>query len=956
MTTNRSLQRAIRLALSAGAGSLAALNAPVSLAQDETPNELEEITVTGSRIPRADLASSSPVSVLERDDIVITGLTDVGNLIQRMPSMSGSPIGTTTNNGGNGSVLIDLRGMGVDRTVTLINGYRTVDGGDYQTIPTQMIERVEILKDGASAVYGADAVAGVVNIITRKDFDGISVDLQTADFFDMDDGEQLSAGVIVGKQFDQGNFVFGAEYVNQSQAYQQDAPWDYFQDTYYIYPEGCENQVAAPYDGTPSGGCYPLGSSRIPEGRMLFATQGFFMAPTPGAPMEPWDGRTYNFAPINYIQTPYERTNIFAEGAFDVSENVRASASLRGNFRESAQELAPTPYTTESDPAFPVTFGGVSFEGISEENFYLRQAIDAYNAANGTALIYEPVINARRRMTEIPRRFTQDITQYQFVGSLAGEFSEMGWEIFYNRGHRSRVDHDTGQFSGPRLATALGPSADVDGDGQPECYGSLADATDIANALPGCVPLNLFAGPGAIPADQLAYVAVASLTDTFVTTQEQAGFSVNGELFELPGGPLGWAVGYAYFANSLDFVPDSGKQLDIVTGNTGAGTAGSLYNNGVFLELLAPMYRNGEQSLNVKLGARYDDYNAFDGEATWQLGLEFQAVESLKLRGTAGTVFRAPTISDLFGGIVDSFPTYNDPCIPAAGDPLPAGCAQVGVQFDSQLLAKVGGNPDLHPETGESYTAGVVWTPQFQDLTVTLDYWQVDLEEGISSLGVQFILDDCYTRQNPASCALVTRNADYSIKQVVDTSLNVAEQGAKGVDTEIRWNLESGFGQWEAALLWSHLLERTKVPFPGAREDDLSGRFTDPTAEDGGAYATNKINYSLQWYRENWTIGYLGEYVSGLDADTFCNCGPGNAVDPETGDPIYIQTIDAQLYHDIVASYEFENTGTRIAAGVTNITDEEPPYMDIGFNANTDPSTYRLFGRGYYVRLTQSFE
>ena len=949
MPRNYKLRQAVSFALLSGA-----FYAPAALAQDEVPEELEEITVTGSRIPRADLASASPVSVIDREDIVITGITDVGDVIQRMPSMSGSPIGTTTNNGGNGSVQIDLRGMGVDRTVTLINGYRTVDGGDFQTIPSQMIERVEILKDGASAVYGADAVAGVVNIITRKDFDGLSLDLQTADFFDMDDGDQFSAGLIAGKQFDKGNFVFGAEYVNQSQAYQQDAPWDYFQDTYYIYPEGCEAHPTLPYDGSPSGGCYPLGSSRIPEGRMQFATQGFFMVPTPGEPMEVWDDRLYNFAPINYIQTPYERTNVFAEGAFELTETVRASASLRANFRESAQELAATPYTTESDPAHPIP--GTTFQGISSENYYLRQAIDAYNAANGAALFYEPVTNARRRMTEIPRRFTQDITQYQFTGSLAGEFGDMGWEVFYNRGHRSRVDHDFGQFSGPNLAIALGPSADVDGNGQPECYSSLAEATDIANALQGCVPLNLFAGPDAIPTEQLDFVAVAALTDTFVTTQEQAGFSVNGELFELPGGQLGWAVGYAYFANSLESVPDSGKQLDIVTGNTGAGTAGSLYNNGVFLELLAPMYDNGEQSFNVKVGARYDDYNAFDGEATWQVGLELQAIESLKLRATAGTVFRAPTINDLYDGISDSFPTYSDPCIPAAGDPLPPGCAQVGVQFDSQLLAKVGGNPDLVPETGESYTAGVVWTPEFQDLTVTLDYWQVDLEEGISSLGVQFILDDCYERQNPASCALITRNADYSIKQVSDTALNVAEQGANGVDTEIRWNLESGFGSWEASLLWSHLLERTKVPFAGAPEEDLSDRFTDPTAQDGGAYATDKFNATIQWSRENLSVGYLAEYISALDADTFCNCDTDGDPSNNGPDGEYIQAIDSQLYHDLVASYAFESTGTRIAAGVTNITDEEPPFIEVGFNATTDPSTYRLFGRGYYVRLTQDFE
>ncbi|MGH8222336.1 MAG: TonB-dependent receptor plug domain-containing protein, partial [Woeseiaceae bacterium] len=229
MFTTSKLHKAVRLALGVGAGSLAASYAPGALAQQSAADDapIEEIITTGSRIKRADLDSASPVTVIQREDIITTGLTDVGNLIQRMPSMSGSPIGTTTNNGGNGSVQIDLRGMGVDRTVTLVNGQRTVDAGDYQTIPQNMIERVEILKDGASAVYGADAVAGVVNIITRRDFEGVEVSAQTADFFDMESGAQNSIGLLVGKNFEGGNVVFGAEYVNQEEAFQSDAPWEY---------------------------------------------------------------------------------------------------------------------------------------------------------------------------------------------------------------------------------------------------------------------------------------------------------------------------------------------------------------------------------------------------------------------------------------------------------------------------------------------------------------------------------------------------------------------------------------------------------------------------------------------------------------------------------------------------------------------------------------------------------
>ncbi|MEX2497061.1 MAG: TonB-dependent receptor [Woeseia sp.] len=960
MSKNSALRQAVRLALLSGASSLGVGALSSAYAQDAPEaDQIEEITVTGSRIKRADLDSASPVTVLQRDAILATGITDVGNIIQKMPSMSGSPIGTTTNNGGNGSVQIDLRGMGPDRTLTLVNGQRVVDGGDYQTIPSTMIERVEILKDGASAVYGADAVAGVVNIITRRDFDGIEVNAQTADFFDMKSGAQHSIGLIAGKQFDRGNFVFGAEFVDQEHAFQSDAPWDFFQDSYYIYPTGCENQVAAPFDGTATGGCYPIGSSRIPESRLSFMNQGLFMVGSPAsAPYEaglmaPHDGRTYNYAPVNYIQTPYTRTNLFAEGHFDLSETVRFNAEIRGNLRESEQFLAPLPFTG-GDPMYRGNFNGTPYEGVSEDNYYLRQAVDLYNATNNPAqpLVYEPLVTPRRRMIETNRRFEQDVQQFQVVAGLEGSFNEIDWDVFYNKGYRQRIDHDFGQFSGVRLFNALGPSADLDNDGRPECY---SDINDPSTLIEGCVPLNLFGG-GSVNAagqptvtsltqDMINYVKLDTV-DTFITNQDIAGFGLSGEVFDLPAGSIGWAAGYSYWKQDFEYTPDSAKTIGAVTGNVGAGTNGSLTNNSVYGEFLVPIMDNGVQTLNLKGGVRYDDYDAFDGDTTWQVGAEFRAIDSLKFRGTAGTVFRAPTISNLFGGLVDSFPTYTDPCIPEPGESLPPGCAQVGIQTDSQLLAQVGGNPDLKPESGETFTAGIVWTPDIfganADTSMTLDYWQVDIEEGISSLGVQFILDDCYIAQNPASCALVTRTPTYDIDNVIDTSLNVAEQGARGVDFEARYSLDTDIGQWELALLWSHLIERTKTPFPGADEEELQGRYTNVTGQDGGAYAEDKINYSVQWQRNDLSVGYMGEYISELDtvAVIFSD---------------YHYKVDSQLYHDLFVNYEFD-FGTRISAGVTNLTDEAPPYIDLGFNAKTDPPTYRQFGRGYYVRLVQSFE
>ncbi len=958
----------LSLAVTAALGLTSAfMLTSVAVAQDEQSDEdellLEEVIVTGSRIKRADIDSASPVTVITRTEMEITGLTDVGDLLQSMPSMSGSPIGTTTNNGGSGTVLIDLRGMGTDRTLTLINGKRVVDGGDYQAIPSTMIERVEILKDGASAVYGADAVAGVVNIITRRDFSGLEFTAQTADWEDSK-GKQDSFGMIAGAEFESGNVVFGAEYVKQEAAYQADVPWDYMLDSYYIYPGGCENQITDPYDGTPQGGCYPAGSSRIPQSRLPFYNQGLFMIGDPATQpyqvglMTDHDHHTYNYAPVNYLQTPYERTNVFGEAHFDITDNIRFNMEFRGNRRESAQQLAPLPFSG-SDPMWdgfyvdPADGETVSIHGISQDNYYLRQAVDAYNAANGTALIYEPVVGPRRRMIETNRRFENEVTQYQWTAGLEGVFRDMDWEVYLNEGYRSRIDKDLGQFSGVRLFNAMGPSADLDGDGMPECY---TDVNDPGTLIVGCVPLNLFGG-GEVDAlgtptvttltpDMVDYVSLNTV-DTTVSKQRLAGASLTGSNFELPGGELGWAVGWSYWKQEYAYTPDSAKTIGAVTGNVGAGTQGSLTNNAVYGEFLAPLWDNGVQNLYLKGGVRYDDWSAFDGDWTYQIGIEFQAIDSVKLRSTYGTVYRAPTISDLFGGVVDSFPTYTDPC--ATTGPLPPGCAQVGIQLDTQVLAQVGGNPNLIPEEGDTFTAGIVWTPQFGDhgLTVTVDYWQIDLTQGINSLGVQFTLDECYNELNQQACDLITRNPDYSILQIIDAQLNVSEEGAKGIDTEIRWDYSSNVGQWQAAFLWSHLLERTVTQFEGAEEEDLVGEYIN------ASYVSDKANVSLQWMWNDLSIGYLGEYISSQvgEAPWLHDCCIAE------GGPEYFQKIDAVMYHDLVASYNFDTWGstTTLSGGITNLTDEAPPYINQGFNGSTDPSTYRLFGRGYYLRLAWKY-
>lgn len=935
---NRTIAIAVRTALiSTGTIALLASTVPSAFAQDE----VDQVVVTGSRIPRPDLEGASPITVIDREAIADEGITDIGKLVQRTPSMSGSPIGTTTNNGGDGSVQIDLRGMGVDRTVTLVNGLRTVDGGDWQTIPATMIERVEVLKNGASAVYGADAVAGVVNVITRKDFEGFEFNAQTADYFEMDSGAQNSFGLIFGNSFDTGHFVFGAEYVDQEEAYQRDAPWDFFQQQYYLYPEGCERQVTAPYTGSPDGGCYLSGSSRIPEGRFTFATQGAYMNED-GSGLVPWDGRLYNFAPVNYIQTPYQRTNLFAEGGFELSETVRFDASFRGNFRESVQELAPTPYDTGDffDPGYPVLGpGGNIVQGISADNYYLVQH------ATAAGLIPEDVVRARRRMSEQDRRFTQDVTQYQVAATLSGTFrEELNWQLTYNTGWRTQTDNDFGQYTGSKLFNALGPSADLDADGTPECY---RDINDPATLITGCVPLDLFGGPGSVTEEMYDYIN-ANLTDFRKTELQHIDASVTGKAFSLPGGELGWAFSLGSTNYKYTYSPDSAKSSFDVTGNKGQGTDGTLSALSAAIEVSAPVLDNGSQSLNLTASGRYDDYDELStSEATGQLGFEFNPINNLKLRGTAGTVFRAPTITDLYSGRLDNFPTFQDPCRRV---PLPAGCAQTSIQPDRQTLTVNSGNPNLKPESGETYTVGIVWTPAF-GLSATVDYWKIKLDDAISSYGIQFLLDDCYVSQNPDSCLTVTRDSNYEVSKVVDDTLNIAAQGAEGIDTELRYKWDTNVGDFEFAFLWSHFLERTKVAYVGADTEKLVGRYVDPTTDvTSGAFAEDKANYSIKWDWHGLMLTYQGEYISSLDADTFCNCGAGNQPDGS-----YKQAIDSQLYHDFLGSYQFEK-GIKVTAGITNFTNEEPPFIETGFNAQVDPATYRVLGRGYYFRLLYKFE
>ena len=967
------LYQAVQYALVPGAVAGFALASSPVMAQDADDDsaQLDRVQVTGSRISRVDIEGANPVTILDRDDIQRTGVVDIGELIQELPSITGSPVSTQRNNGGNGSVAADIRGMGTVRTLVLVNGKRvSALGNDLSTIPTAMVERVEVLKDGASAIYGADAVAGVINIITRSDYEGATLELQYGESFDLD-GTTSLASFITGGSSDRGNFVIGMQYTSQDEIFAGAYDTEYVANAVAVYDfDAFYANGYVPFNSDVDGDgvldIVSLGSSRIPYGRFNVPSLGTVTicqgntgenAGDYGSLGGTCGPATYNFAPVNYVQTPWERASMFFQGEYELFDNI--SAYMFGNFtnRESEQLLAPLPYDTRFDPSYandPASGGAV----ISADNIYNPFG--------------EDITEWRRRMVETGgRSFNQEINAAMFVFGVTGDLgATWSWDVSYNYGERNRTDTDFGQFYGPNLARALGPSF-VDGSGVPTCG-------TPSNPIAGCVPFNPFTNPDSNPIqqDQLDYVSIP-LNDRFDTTRQVFNATMVGDLFELPAGPVGVAFGYEYRDEDYRFVPDSAKTADETTGNTGAGTDGEYDVDSFFAELNIPILADipGFNLLELTLAGRYDDFSNFGSTENFMAGVRWQPFRGLLIRGTYNEVFREPNVSELFAGQGDSFPNASDPCNTTNWSTLTADgqarCIAQGVpnggyvQTDVQVRARVGGNPNLGPEEGEVTTVGFAWAPEFVNgLSFTVDWWEIELDNAIQSLGASTVLDECIRNGNLATCGNITRLAGGNLDQVLTLQQNIAFESAEGWDFSANYNWNSDWGLFNFRWLATYLDSRQQI-VPGAVPLEVAGLYEKRGAFSGssneGAFPEWKMNFVTDWALGDFEVSLNVEYIDSLEM-----CGDNNfglvscpedllAIGQQPGPLDIYHTIDSVTYWDLSGAYTFGDWGTRIQVGINNLTDEELPYIHDAFNNSTDPDTYRAFGRTWFVNLRQDF-
>lgn len=952
-----------RAALRCGAASLAmtlAMLAPAAHAQDAAAATAAEtgetIIVTGSRIARPDLDSASPVAVIGAEEIALKGAVNVEEFLYELPQVIPSLAGNS-NNPGDGAALIDLRGLGPARTLVLVNGRRWVSYDvtqlvDLNTIPANLVERTEVLTGGRSAVYGSDAISGVVNFVLKRDFQGLDVDTSYR-ITERGDGGTFSTSVAMGGNFAEGrgNATVYANYTNRQAIFQGQR-------------EFSRNTVSD--DG--EGGFFFGGSGSVPGTRYTVGQAYFDGAyPAPilagnnlfltGGNTRAYSGTTdaFNFAPDNYLQLPQERWLLGGFANYEVNDHLEVYTELTYVNNRVPTQLAATPITgnfrISANNAFLAPAVQSAFAAIDANQLQTLTSNGYVDAPNDGFV----TLSIGRRMQEVGPRISNNERQafralFGARGAITGDW---GYDAYYTYARTSALEEQFGNVSRSRFAQAV--------------------AGCPTGAATGCVAANIF-GAGAMSQASADFVSVDTKNATEITEQVFNASINNGNLFSLGWGadPVGVAVGVewrsSYGAFKPDFILSSG---DVVGFNAGTPTIGGYSVKEVFGELNIPLVADVPffHRLELNGAARYSDYSNQVGSAfAWSAGAQWSPVEDLTFRGQYQRAIRAPTVSALFLGQSEGFPQFVDYCrqpVAATNATLRASCisngvpaAVVGTAFgagNAQIQAIFGGNPDLEEETADTFTVGAVLQPSFAPgLTFTVDYYQIKIENAILATGpgATNVRDACFG--TPANgfqpfdtgfCSLIPRDPiSYDVDGLINTNINAGFYKTRGVDFELRYGFPVGFGVMGS--------DESRINFriSGTRLIDFEvnpiAAIPDLQYNCAGKFGATCVDPYAKW-RGNATIAFLSgpgtfqlraNYVGETDDD-------GTA-----GDVVFRDHLGAYTTFDLSVGMDI-NENFRATFGINNLGDRKPPIISDANNqqANTFPSTFDTLGRRFFV-------
>jgi iron complex outermembrane receptor protein len=890
----------------------------------------------------SDATSAVPMTVIDRALLETTGTASLGQALQQL-SFQSNALNTQFNNGGDGSTRIALRGLGATRTLVLLNGRRHVHGGtgadatvDLESIPLALVERVEIVR-GASGIHGLGGAAGVVNIVTRQDLDGVEASL-FAGGTPESQGQTYDASVAVGKRFDGGRITAAAGYHEQQAILSGDREF---------------SRSDTLFDWT-TGEVTNLGSSATPEGTIVDYGEGegnaawqAVLAQNPGAsiffndPAVGWrafqttgtsdtgEGDYYNYQPENYLVTPLARYHAFAAGDYQLGDRLRAFAEAGYVNRRSEQQLA-------SEPLFTATEGVV----VATDNLYNPFGRDFFDV--------------RRRVVEAGnRRSEQEVETMRLVLGLDGELplgsaGTWRWQASYGYGATDSTQTHHGNLRRDRLAGAVGPSF-IDAQGRPRC-GTPDSPID------GCVPLDLFGGIGSITPEMLSYLGYSGV-DQGHNEQHRFAVEAGGDLMRTSSG-AGVAV-----AVGADYRDESGfVHVDPVdtTGTSRTSLEGGYDVRGVHgsLTVIPFMDQLTGRALEIQAATSAFDLSTSGAGASWHVAGVARLGAGLAVRASQGRNMGAPSLSALFSETSEAFPAAVDPCDTSFGPRSPnaeANCLADGLPDDfvdgrQQIRTLQGGNAELRPETSDIRSAGVVFAPDAAaGLVLSADYFEIALSDEVNTLGAAHILQSCYDSAPGArsNCERIVRDASTgAIDSIVDTLANRGTRETSGVDVQLGYDSHSTIGrmQYRAGGTWLKKLE-----IAGADGVAHVGQ----GVYDLGVYPEYRLDGSLLWDNGVFGAGASVRYVGSFTECELNDCAIGREQDVA---PLS-REVESYFTGDLLGSFTLASSlgRTVLAVGVRNVMDRQPPIIHNGFTANSDASAYDFTGRFAYLRLTQQF-
>ncbi len=963
MITSTHSKRARTLMLHASFLALASQIAAAPSFAQGADEGADIVVVTGTRVKNPNLEQASQIQVVGEEEIEFQNADAAEELIRQLPGVAPG-IGPNVNNGQVGAATLNLRNLGTNRNIILLDSQRIVPFGltgitDTNLIPVSLIERVELVTGGASSVYGADAIAGVTNFITKRDFSG--VELQSSyRITEESDGEVFRTELTFGGDFadGRGNAAFSMGYRDQNEVLQGD------------------REIGQVSFSSNTG--LPLGSATAAPGS-LFAP-GIIaggLDPATGA-INVGVNNDFNFNPLNLFQTPQERYNIYAQANYDIADNIEAygSAFFVRSFVEA--NLAPSATFTNtwqlplSNPFLPTPFRNQLCGALA----IAQPTCDA--AAAATSLTdpnyREVAFQFGRRFVEAGPRVQEFTTDaFQLTTGVRGDIGETwSWDLSGTYGESTQVQVRTGWGLASRLQQSL----------------RALNTTTCTVTTGGCVPINLFGAPGTLGQGAVDFVTQAATSQTLDTSLANVIGTVSGDLgaFRSPWAenPIGVALGAEY----REYATTRRSDLATSTPNEvlGAGApapdvSGRYDSYEAFAEVIAPVLEGlgFVKSFQIEAGARFSDYSTTGSSVTWKAGGNWIINDDYRIRGVFQRAVRSPNIGELFAPqVVGLNNLTTDPCqqaLPVGNAPLTALCVATGVPagligtvippIAGQVNQTTGGNPLLDVEKATTFTAGVVGTPAFlPNLTFSFDYFNIHIEDAISQPAIGDVVNGCYaTALNPsltfnAFCALIGRNPgtgslngpQSDTPGIIRASSNLGTFNTTGFDWSLSYDRDLGsMGSLAFNHQGTHTIENRFKANPNSIDRDCAG-FYGVNCDPG--QPKWQFNQRLTWSFDRLDLSLRHRFIGALAVDP-TQPGVGALLPAFT-------SIDAFNYFDLTGRFEVRE-GLDFTATIDNLLDKDPPNVGntIGssnFNSgNTFPAIYDALGRTYTATLRVRF-